>query len=45
MAVYAYIVLKKHDDPNSNKMDQETLIKELKQLVKTKIAGFAVPGM
>lgn len=44
-SVYAYIVLKKHDDPNSNKMDQETLIKELKQLVKTKIAGFAVPGM
>ena len=45
-SVYAYVVLKQDIDSNicENDSKQEHLIKQLKQLVKTKIAGFAVPG-
>ena len=45
-SVYAYIVLKQSaiDEMGGDLHKQEILVNELKQLVKTKIAGFAVPG-
>ena len=43
-SVYAYIVLKQDIGDISSIAKQGAIIKELKQMVKTKIAGFAVPG-
>ena len=45
-SVYAYIILKQDaiDDLDKNVTTQDLLVKELKQLVKTQIAAFAVPG-
>ena len=43
-SVYAYIVLKQDIGDISSTAKQSALTKELKQMIKTKIAGFAVPG-
>ena len=44
-SVYAYIVLKNENGNVNSSGKQDVIIKELKQMIKTKIAGFAVPGM
>merc|ERR1719328_579812 len=42
-SVYAYILLKNENENVDSSGKQDILIKEMKQMIKTKIAGFAVP--